>query len=340
MYKNKDEHFHLLIRDINKTLTDNKDGSTQQEQVELLMKLEDKFKKSIWKFSKQAREIYKAWILLILIENGNVLSGRPYFRERANVYWSKITPAIKSGNIDELRKYHVNYNFISFVVKHWKGALPEATQALLTQLTEARRKLIENNIPLALNRAKIFYRKTNPEHMTLNDMIGLAVDGLISGVDKWTGKYSRVFLGVCIGRMVGNFTEANSDTQVYFYPSDRQIIYRARSLKYRHKIEDLKTLVKVVNESLIEDKKQGRKVYKKKVTEGELANLMTATSTLSTDELIGDSDGSFTHMDLIIKNNQDIEKIDENSSLYAMYAAIDTLPLKMRKIIKLKGVHF
>ena len=227
------------------------------------------------------------------------------------------------------------------MVNNWRGALPEPCQTLFDELKEARRKLIENNLPLALNRAKLFYRKTNSDHLSLSDYIQSAVLGLSSGIDKFSGKYSKSWVSTCIGRIGGCFTEMYSETQIYLYPSDRQILYRARALMSRQKIEDLSVLTRAVNSSLLEDKKQGRKIYKTKVTEGELANLLTATHILSTDAVVNEEDGNkMTHMDLIVRANIDIEKIDEDQSLTTVLRNILELPLKMQKIMKLRGIHF
>ena len=342
MIKQNSTDMKLLIRDINGKLDDNKDNSTQEEQVEKLLELEKVLRKEIWKFPKQAREIYKLFILKILVENGNVLTARPYYRERSTVFAEKITPALKSGDVDSLKKFNVNYNFLKFVKDNWKGIFP--CQAAYDEFVTARRILIENNIPLALNRAKIFFKKSKNDQFTLNDFIGFAIEGLISGIDKYTGKYTKVWVSVCIGRMVGFFTENSSQTQIYFYPSDRQIIYRARSLSHRHKIDDIKTLTKIVNDSLIEDKKEGRKVYKTSISESELSNILTATKILSSDTIVSKEDGESSRKsrgaDIIISDNDEYEKIETEQALEGALKIISEFPLKIQKIFKLKGVHF
>jgi DNA-directed RNA polymerase specialized sigma subunit len=332
----------LLIRDINDKLEKNKNSSNQEEQVEKLLMLEKKIQKEMWKYPKLAREIYKSFVLKILVENGNILTARPYFRERSTVFASKITPALRTGDIDSLKKFHVNYNLLKFIKENWRGICP--FEDVYNEFVETRQKLIENNLPLALNRAKIFFRKSRNDQFTLNDFIGFGVEGLISGIDKYTGKYAKVWVSVCIGRMVGFFTENSSQTQIYFYPSDRQILYRARSLGYKHKIEDLKTLTKVVNDSLTEDKKEGKKVYKTHVTEGDLANILTATNIMSTDAIVSKEENESARntkgMDIIMPEEDDFKKIERNQALETVLKHVSELEMIPKKIIKLKGVSF
>lgn len=328
--------YYSLIKDVNTALDKNKDGTDQSEQVESLIEFEKKFRDSIWKYPKQCREIYKKFILLVLIENGNVLSARPYFRERSEVFNANISPAIKNGEIEILKQYHFNFPLIKYIRDNWKGAFPEKCENLYKKTEAARNKLIENNMPLAINRAKLFQRKSREAHLTLNDFIGMAADGLISGIDKYVGAYTKVFRSVCIGRMTGNMIEENNQSLIHFYPSDKMVLYRAKQFQSRNKIEDPAELMKAINGSLDDDKKEGRKIYRKKINESEFSNLMAASSIMSTTMDDGEG-GSYNSYDTMsVEDTED--RIEKRQAMSAMVKSAKSLPVLELKVLRLKGI--
>lgn len=333
--KGSESLYYSLIKDVNVALEKNKDGTDQSEQVELLIELERKFRESVWKFPKQCREIYKKFILLVLIENGNVLSARPYFRERSEVFNAKISPSIKNGEVEVLKAYHFNFLLMKYLRSHWKGTFPEKSEKLYKKSEEARNKLIENNVPLAINRAKLFHRKSREAHLSLNDFIGMAADGLISGIDKYVGAYTKVFRSVCIGRMTGNMIEENNQSLIHFYPSDKMVLYRAKQFQSRNKLEEHKDLLTAINGSLDNDKKEGRKIYRKKMDEREFSNLMAASSILSTtmEEEGGQSYNSYDTMSVEADSS-----VENRQALSTMLKHARTLlPIEI-KVLKLKGI--
>jgi DNA-directed RNA polymerase specialized sigma subunit len=334
-----DNSLYLLADDVTRAINNNEDGSDQKKQVTKLMALETSFKNSVLKF-KQANEIYRKFIMLVVIQNRNILSARPYFREKADVFSAHITPVIKEGKIRLLQKFHINYLFIKFIRDSWIGPFPEKSQMYYDKILEARRKLIENNMPLAINRAKLFFRKVPRNHLSLMDMIGIAAMGLISGVDKWVGEYNPVFRSVCIGRMSGNMIENYSETMLHFYPSDRHVLYRANSIAYRQDIQDFNELAVAINKSFKIDKEEGKKTNFKSINGSELASLMKAASTMSTS--LPGSEGEvpaeiYEMQDLNSDVNME-EDIVYRDSMNHMISSALTLPLMYQKILRLKGI--
>src|SRR5208283_5065533 len=120
----------------------------------------------------------KKFLQKVCVQNKNILSARPYFRETAIVFSKSITPAIKESNIEVLKTFNINYQFIKFIRQSWLGPFPKRAEMLFQRVHLARTKLIENNMPLAVNRAKLFYRKTPKSHLTLMDFIGICSMGL------------------------------------------------------------------------------------------------------------------------------------------------------------------
>lgn len=331
-----DDSFYKLAGEITKVLEHNKDGTDQKQQVEELLDAEKKFKEVILKY-RQSTEIYKQFLQKVCIKNKNILSARPYFRETATTFSSKITPAIKSGNTDELKAFDINYQFISFIRDHWRGPFPERAEELYQRVHKARQILIENNMPLAVNRAKLFYRKTPKGHLTLMDMIGICSMGLAAGIDKWCGPYTTVFRSVCIGRMVGNLIDAYSETMLHFYPSDKRVLYKANSIRGRRGIDEVDTLADAVNDAFEADEKDGKSIPKNQIGAGELSDLMNAASIVSADSSLNE-DGqniyAFTE-----DPNGDIEEayVQRETTTQMLQLAAD-LPLLHKKVLRLKGV--
>lgn len=332
-----DPSFYQLVIEVTKAIERNKDGTTQEQQVEELMQAEHEFKMAILEFKKQSTIVYTKFLQKICIENNNILSARPYFREKGITFSQQITPAIKNMDVETLKTFNINYQFIKFIMDKWVLPKKEIVK-LFNRVHKARKILIENNIPLAINRAKLFYRKTPKSHLSLMDMIGISSQGLTSGVDKWCGKYTTVFRGMCIGRMVGELIRYYSETSLHFFPSDRKILYKANSIRGRQKLEDMNELTKAVNEAFMEDKKLGMGgLPKEEITASQLSELLSAASMVSADAIVDvegygmyhfTSDGSQTAEDSLI----DKEKYNR------MSIAIQKLPIIHRKILKLKGI--
>ena len=339
-----DESFYLLAGEIAAALAKNKAASekgltsteTQKRQVEELMDAEKKFKDVVLKY-RQSTEVYKKFLQKVCIQNRNILSARPYFREAATTFSKFITPAIKSGNIDELKKFGINYQFIKFIKDTWLGPFPKRAGELFARVHKARTLLIEDNMPLAVNRAKLFYRKVPKSHLTLMDMIGISSLGLTSAVDKWVGPYSPVFRSVIIGRAVGNLIDNYSDTMLHFFPSDKRVLYKANSIRGRRGIDDINELAEAINNAFEQDGKEGKSVPKLQVNGGELSDLMNAASVVSADSTVNNEGyGVYSYTQ---DASQDIESAYiERESTVEMLMYAKNLPILHRKILRLKGI--
>jgi DNA-directed RNA polymerase specialized sigma subunit len=311
--------------------------------VEKLVELERKFRNDICKYAR-ATEVYSMFISYVDDKEnglGSILSAQPFFREVSKTFSKSISPAIRDKKPQELMKFDINYQLIKFIADNWGGPLPARSQKYLAQLTEARRILIENNLPLAINRAKIFYNKTPKTHLNLLDLIDICVYGLIVGVDKFAADYSKVWCSVGIGRMVGFMIEEYSKSFIRMYPSDKKILYRANALKHRLKIENVTELTEAVNESFYKDKEEGIKTPALPVTEIHIRTLMNSSTYISADSKIGSDDDDeggciydyTAHPDSVedgVEKRDVIKKILETSGELAVIE---------RKIIRLKGVE-
>jgi DNA-directed RNA polymerase specialized sigma subunit len=338
-----DRDFQELAAAVNSAIVKN-DGmiGDQQDQVELVVQLERKFKYNIQKY-QQCTEIYRKFIKNFTVseDSENILSAQPYFREKTDVFSAKIAKAIREENPEALMQFNVNFQLIDFIVKNWKGNVPERARRYYDDFLEARRILIENNLPLAINRAKLFYRKTPKSHLTLLDLIDICTYGLISGIDKYDGDYSKVWRSVCIGRMVGYMIEEYSKTFLKMYPSDKKILYRANALKYRLKIEDTTELTKAVNESFEEDKKEGKGCPKLPILEIHIRTLLNGSSYISADSTDdGSEEGVPSIYDISSDNSDNAEEQLIHADLMdRVMEGSKSLSKLEKKIIRLKGVN-
>jgi hypothetical protein len=334
-----DRSFYVLASEVTAAIEVSRDGSDQKAQVEELMRAEILFKGTILKY-KQSTEIYKRFLQHIRIRQKNILSARPYFRESAITFSKKITPSIKAEDIQTLQTFSINFQLIKFIKDHWLGPFPKKAIQLYERVQIARERLITLNMPLAINRAKIFYKSTPKGHLSLMDMIGICSLGLIAGIDKYCGVYRSVFRSVLIGRQVGNLIDEYSSTMLHFYPSDKRILYKAHSIRGRQGVDDVKVLTEAVKDAFKADALAGKSVPKTKIDVGELAGLLSAASTVSADNAsVNDEGERFGVYDYTSDEDENIEdnyiKREETNDLLTLARK---LPILHRKVLRLKGV--
>ena len=335
-----DQSFYNLADSVTKIKqANNKDGTTQKQQLENLLEAEIAFKNEILKRKRQSREIYKKFLQKITVENKNILSARPYFRESSVNFSKNITPAIKTSDIEKLKTFTINFNFINFIKAKWLGPFPERAEELYKKVEVCRRKLIENNIPLAINRAKLFYRKTPRSHLDLMDLIIISCYGLATGVDKWSAKtWNSSFSPMLIGRITGPTIEQYSQTVLHFFPNDKKIIYRANSIRGRQGIRDIEELTKAVNESFVKDKAEGKGIPPV-VTVAQLSELLQSSSTVSADTVVNDEGVPVYGYTADSKPNAEQQYLLEEEK-NSVYLRIAKLPILHQKVLRLRGLRF
>lgn len=335
-----DRHFQNLAKQVKDVIEDN-EGSIddQKDHVEYIMQLEMTFIEDVKRYSKGV-EAYSKFITYITDEVGNMLTAKSYFREVAADY-TKISEKIKNKDAKGLMTFHPNYSMIQFIVENWGGPLPKRVQSTYNKFIDSRRELIENNLPLAINRAMIFYRKTPKNHLTLLDFIGICTCGLAIGIDKYVGKYTPVWRSVCIGRMVGFMIDEYSKTFIKMYPSDQKILYRTKALKYKLQIEDIKILARVVNDSFYEDMKQNKPCPQLPIPEETIRSLLNSSGYVSADSTSPDSDeeDGIGVYDYTFNEEDNVEDgVEFRDSLKKVSSAGNHLDVIERKVIRLKGV--
>lgn len=341
-----DKEFKKLTKRINNCIISNKldiNLGTQEDQVKRLVDLENRFKSTLHSLP-ECKRMYLKFINFILLKNGNVLSCRPYFREKVKILHKYIYKCIKEKNIDQLMTYSINFQFIQFIIDSWEGRIPQQLQVDYEAFIEARRVLIENNIPLAINRANIFYLKTikaKKNDLDLLDLINICVRGLMSGIDKYSGDYTPVWRSVCIGMMVGLMIRKYSESSFYLTPTEKKILYRVNILRFRENIEDMEVIVKKINEGLHKDAKKYKVKKVKQVNTEDITNLINSFSQESNgnsktndsmDDYFNDRMNSFAS-DFRVE-----EEVEKAQAIGRMIEKLHNLNFMELKIIRLKGV--
>lgn len=336
-----DISFQKLAESVNRSIIAHKGiGGDQKQQVESLIKAEEAFREFLSK-SDYCNEVYKRFVRLIVDENENVLMAQPYFRESKSNFFKNISKKIKNKEFEKLNEYAINYRFAKFAVENWphKGHIPSELNTLFEEINRARNLLITNNMPLAINKAKTFYNSTPKAHLTLIDFINICSDGLTAGIDKFTGTYSKVFLSVCIGRMVGFMIKEYSKTFVVLGSEEKQILYRANSVRFQYRIDNISQITKIVNSSFKEDKAKGVKVPKLPIAEMVIEELLNCSG-YSQSEMENDEGGYF---DLIsIENKASTESIEDGyarrEDVRNLILSSKDLPLIEQKVLKMRGI--
>jgi DNA-directed RNA polymerase specialized sigma subunit len=332
------EHFALFAHSVKSAiaryghLPDEDADLIKKTQVDKLADLEVQFRKALIN-DPNGTAAYSYFIDHILENNKNILTARPYFRERRTFFAPYVSSAIRTKNLDELQKFHVNYHFINFVSSRFEFG--EDVTSLVTQIQAARQKLIEMNLPLVINRARIFWSRTHKSHLSFMDLVQIGTEGLIAAIDKYAAEYSGMWAGVAVGRMVGNFIEQMSSTLIHFYPSDKKKLYKANKFKATrfHGDFDIDDLVKYVES----EGKGGDKT-----SPGELTALMAAAAIVSADAT-PTADTECNVPDSVAKYEAPEELrpdllVETREATDMMYTAMCKLTLLQKKLLRLKGV--
>lgn len=335
-----DPHFRQFAVSLEKAIAMFEDDAAvedflqrQKRQVETLVSLEKQFKKYLIEHS-QGERVYKQFIKFICDERRNILDARPYFRERQHIFTQQISKSLRKRNPRGLYRFNFNYRFVQFVLnaREWRPRSPLVL--LANQIAQIRDELITLNMPLAISRARIFYSRTPKAHLTYMDLIQIACEGLMSGIDKFVPPFSKAFRSVAIGRMTGNFIENYSETPIHFYPVDKRKIYRFNKLAGRQNTTiDFDDMAKRVNKDVEE--------AAHRTNASELANLVAAASVVSTETPMGDDDEDTVRVAdrfaAPIDTQPDVI-CERNDSLQALNAALGVLDPFELKLLKLKGV--
>ncbi len=318
----------------------------QRAQLQELIALEKEFREELKKV-KETPKILEAFYVHIMEDRGKLMSARPFFRERSTEFVDKISPLLKNKSLSGLLDHDINYFFIKFAID--SGLLKKRFPGhkIFAKIKTLRQEITEQNIPLAISQAKLFWKKTPKSHLSYMDLVQIHVDGLCSAVDKFVPpkrKMSeeeslaayKMFRGMAIGRMVGDRIREYSSTLVRFYSNDKRKIYNANKIARFYKEgehTDFDAIAQRVNENLQETGATFR------TTPTEIANLMSGASHLSGETKIGeDSDETIlTQYDDLVREEE--SSFVESDAIKTMRKAIwEYCSIREQKILIMLGM--
>lgn len=320
-------------------IEDAESGKLQKQHVEKLSRLEEEFRLALIQ-DRRGAEVYEAFVDYIRHERRQILDARPFFRERQKAFTRSIAPALRAKAWRRLFRFHINYRFVAFALQAAKWPKNSKVVKLAKDIADVRTDLVTINLPLVITRARIFWSKTPRSHMSFMDLISTATEGMMSGIDKYTGPYRKNYFGVLIGRMTGDVIDAYSQTHLHFYPSDMRKLYRANKYRSRRTPEDVDVseMVEFVN---------AKSPHRQKTNVEEITELVAASSVVSADSTLqanselrgGDSETlSLVSTFVAPEDTRPDVRVEQNEALAAMHAAARKLSLMDRKLLRLRGV--
>lgn len=325
------------------TLNDETLLQLQRERVDGLSALEVEFKQKLLKHP-QVKEAFDVFYDYILIERKNLLSARPFFRERHDIFGLGIMESIRTRDYQNTAKYSLNYHFISILIKRFKFEPAAELTKIYKKILGLRQELVLMNLPLVISRARIFFSKTPKSHLSFMDLVQIGVGGLLSAIDKYCGQYARVWRGVVIGRISGDYIARYNETFLHFYPDEKRALYRAHKFLARNVDGEYQEddLLKQINGDNRKDKSQP--LTTKNATGEEVRNLLLAASIVSCDtrpplddEDVGEE--NVNRLSAPADTRPDV-RLERAESLAIMFTYIETLTVLEQKILKLKGIDF
>jgi DNA-directed RNA polymerase specialized sigma subunit len=293
--------------------------------------------------------IYRDFVQFICDERRNILAARPYFRERQDIFSSQISGILKKRREKGLYKYRFNWTFIAWLLSARKWPAGGQIRKLANKIQSIRQALLEQNLPLAISQARIFWNTTPKSHLTYMDIVQIQCQGLLLAIDKFVPptpaqekrmteaaslKAYQSFRAVAIGIMRRDRVNSYSETSLHFFPPDRQKIYRANKHLRKFPSEvDYTQLAKLVNKDLQESESPCQ------TNPAELMSLLAASSTVSGD-FAAEPEGETVIESTAGDNSLRPDTITEQHNLSnVLYQHINKLPLVERKLLKMKGIY-
>ena len=320
--------FHKFVSDINKIVKRQNlvDKRTQEELLNDLFELENKFK-NILISSAAGETIYSDFIVFIRTVKKNILSSRIFFRERQNTFTQEMSQCFKVPDPLRLQDYRINYEFIKWACKNYKGPKKRQLLRIKQKVEDIRSILMHKDVFLALSRAKIFSTRAPNWRLEHMDMVQDACEGYLVAVDKFVPPYTTVFRSVAIGRMTLLMLTDHNATMVKFSPTEQRILYRAKNAKYKAGLSNPDAILDYVKESY------------PNTTPEQLARIEAASGVASLDAQSVDDSGASgsSFIDYMADDTVDIfddVAIDESSIKLAL--AFSGLSLIEQKVLKLK----
>lgn len=312
----------------------------QRRQLKLLVSLEGKLRRTLIKHP-WGPSVYRSFVELITGKKRNILSARPYFRERQAIFSSQISKALKKKSDRGLYRFKFNYSFVLFIMSCHRWPPGGKIAQLAKQIHDIRMEIMEMNLPLAISQARVFWSNTPRSHLSYMDLIQIHCGGLLVAIDKFVPPDTRMmteteeleayrkFRAVAIGRMIGDRIEQYSETLIHYWPGDKRKIYRANKAR-RRMGEDYEKISESVNEGVEPNHH---------TTPEEISNLLASSSCVSGDVSL-DPEGETTldRYEADAESRPDLQ-VEEMDAMVMMRNKYKELALVERKYLRMKGIQ-
>lgn len=320
--KDRPNMFHRFIGEMNSILSrdETRGGQGQKDLIASLVAAERVFQ-TLASEGDAGKDLYEKFIKFITEDKGNILSARVYFRERQGAFGPKISSAFRKAKISPIMKLHINYMFIAWAYQNYKGPNKRKMYYAMQKVIKIRNFIVENNLPLALNRAKKFWYKVPETHMEYMDHIQLASEGLITALDKFVPEDSA-FGSVAIGRMTLNLLTEHNSTMIKFSPKEKRILYRANNAKNKERMTEEDDVTGYVGEKF------------RGVTNREISMIASASSIPTS--LEQKDDGATSIADVAPSPSDTEELVEKKLMAEKLRGALSSLSVVERKVVRLR----
>lgn len=246
---NNNKLFTIFCKEMDKVLEhDDRQYKDQSKMFNKMFKIERNIR-TLLVSHPAGRDMYKLFMKHIKEDKPTILDARIYFRERQDTFTKKITKAFYSSAPSKLYRHRINFVFVRWVLANYKGGKKAELNKLFEELSEVRKTISEKNLPLAINRAKLFSFKVKGGSIDYMDLIQSASEGLLHAIDKFVPPYKYVFGTTAIGRMTGSMSNETTSTILKMSPTEKRILYRAKNAKVKEGLTDVNEVAEYVSQS-------------------------------------------------------------------------------------------
>lgn len=182
----------------------------QENQVNRLVALEEEFRRAVLLLPAW-EDVYRSFVTHVRTP-GDSVSARPFFRERKGTFTATIGPALLAADAATLALYRINHRFLMWFNQTRPEMMQSPFPRITTEVIQLRKEMALLLTPLTLSYIRVFWNRTPRSHLSLLDLLGHAIEGVMASVDKYTPPFSAVYRSVALGRITGNLIECYSLT--------------------------------------------------------------------------------------------------------------------------------
>jgi len=268
------------------------------------------------------KKVYLKFVGHIEANNGGIKMARGYFRVRQNLLKSTVNVAIREVEPHLMYDIPINFRFCNFAMNNIDGS-KEKLLPLFNEIKALRDEIISRHLYLSLNRAKVHKNVSYTMTLSMEELIQVSNEAMISAVDNFvindTSSFHHMAIGYMISRLIAQGAEVSSAT---IGEHANKLLYRLRKL--------------IHNEPRITTAEISSRL---EVSEQEINDLLLSTIYKSLDEPV--SDGSDKrHVDYLVAPSptEEFERLETKNDIKVIKNNAGVLTLLERKVLRLKGI--